>query len=70
VTPTLPFSWYDTPNIHLCSIKDFLLLCEEVGVVIERGIALNDRGRPLDFHAGGWRANLLAQQALFRLRQR
>ncbi|MGE4218607.1 MAG: methionine biosynthesis protein MetW [Alphaproteobacteria bacterium] len=70
VTPTLPFSWFDTPNIHLCSIKDFLLLCDDLGIVIERGIALNDRGRPLDFQAEGWRANLLAQQALFRLRQR
>ena len=31
VTDNLPYSWYDTPNIHFCTIKDFRELCGEVG---------------------------------------
>ena len=29
VTENLPYSWHETPNIHLCTIKDFILFCEE-----------------------------------------
>ncbi|TIO94456.1 MAG: methionine biosynthesis protein MetW, partial [Mesorhizobium sp.] len=28
VTKDLPYSWYDTPNIHFCTIRDFVNLCE------------------------------------------
>ncbi len=31
-TPSLPYKWYDTPNIHLCSIDDFRALCRDMGV--------------------------------------
>src|SRR3546814_6842120 len=43
VTNTLPDTWYNTPNIHLCTMLDFVSLCGEIGVVIERGLALNGR---------------------------
>ena len=49
-TPSLPYKWYDTPNIHLCSIDDFRALCRDMGVVIERAIVLNSKSRP-DPHA-------------------
>ena len=42
----LHYSWHETPNIHLCTIKDFVDLSEEVGAVIERGIALDLAGAP------------------------
>ncbi len=29
VTENLPYSWHETPNIHLCTIKDFMVFCEE-----------------------------------------
>lgn len=29
VTENLPYSWHQTPNIHLCTIKDFMVFCEE-----------------------------------------
>ena len=38
-TPTLPDEWYDTANIHLCTIKDFVSLVRELGVTIEAGFA-------------------------------
>jgi methionine biosynthesis protein MetW len=30
----MPFQWYDTPNIHFCTLKDFRNLCEELGIRI------------------------------------
>ena len=36
VTNRLPNQWYDTPNIHLCTVKDFLDLCREKGVRVEK----------------------------------
>jgi methionine biosynthesis protein MetW len=39
----LPFEWYDTPNIHLCTIKDFRILCYEMGIKIEREIYLKNQ---------------------------
>jgi methionine biosynthesis protein MetW len=46
-TPSLPYKWYDTPNIHLCSIDDFRALCAETGVRIEQAIVLNRNSRPI-----------------------
>ncbi|HET7211428.1 MAG TPA: methionine biosynthesis protein MetW, partial [Methyloceanibacter sp.] len=46
-TDNLPDRWYDTPNIHLCTIKDFLGLCKDVGARVERTVALNAYGRKL-----------------------
>ncbi|MCB1443772.1 MAG: methionine biosynthesis protein MetW [Methyloceanibacter sp.] len=46
-TDTLPESWYDTPNIHLCTIKDFLALCNDMGAHVERAVALNAYGTKL-----------------------
>src|ERR1700738_4667944 len=46
-TNNLPYSWYDTPNIHFCTIKDFRHLCIVVGARMERAIALNPWGKPL-----------------------
>jgi methionine biosynthesis protein MetW len=34
VTRDIPYQWYDTPNIHLCTLKDFEILAARVGLVI------------------------------------
>jgi len=34
VTRQIPYQWYDTPNIHLCTLKDFEILAARVGLVI------------------------------------
>jgi methionine biosynthesis protein MetW len=37
VTSSLPDKWHNTPNIHLCTISDFELLCEDCGInIIEK----------------------------------
>lgn len=68
VTPTLPEPWFRTPNIHSCTIRDFLDLCRELGIVVERAQALNAYGRPRRISlTAGWQ-NLLGEQAVFLLR--
>lgn len=69
VTETLTYQWYDTPNIHLCTIRDFMALCDELGIVVERAISLDSNGT-MRFDAGGRLANLLGEQAVFLLRKR
>ena len=64
-TSTLPNTWYDTDNIHLCTIKDFLSLVEELGVTIEAGFALDRHGQKRGYAATGRLANALSEQALF-----
>ena len=41
VTKRLPYHWYDTPNIHLCTVRDFLDLCREKGVEVEETLHLS-----------------------------
>ena len=45
VTPNLPSSWYETDNLHLCTIKDFEKLCADEGFVVNKKIFLNGQGR-------------------------
>ena len=65
ITDNLPETWYDTPNIHFCTIRDFLLLCRDLGVTVERGIAMNRDGDVLSIDGQGRLANLFATQGLF-----
>ncbi len=65
-TNNLPEGWYDTPNIHLCTIKDFLALCEDMGVKVERAIALNAYGTKL-VSMPLFAQNLFGEQAVFLL---
>jgi len=69
-TPSLPYKWYDTPNIHLCTIKDFRALCDELGIVVDKSISLDSRGRPQAWAADSALANLLGAQAVFQLRRK
>ncbi len=56
-TPHLPHEWYDTPNIHMCTIADFEDMVRAEGFVVDRRILLNGNGNPMrsGFFAG-WRA--------------
>ena len=67
VTRTLGHAWHDTPNIHLCTIADFLSLAQAAGAHIEKALALinNQRTRPMQPNA--WGPNLFAEGAIFLL---
>jgi methionine biosynthesis protein MetW len=69
VTNSLPLKWYNTPNIHLCTILDFAALCEELGIVVERALIINGDGRASEIRSLR-RANLLGEQGMFLLRGR
>ncbi len=68
VTQSLPYLWYETPNIHLCSIDDFVDMTNSMGVKIERFIALDKEGKVSLANKYRPLANLLAAQSLFMLR--
>lgn len=44
VTPSLPYQWYETPNLHFLSIQDFYDYCGDNGLKIERSAFLGERG--------------------------
>ncbi len=68
VTGSLPEPWWSTPNIHLCTIRDFVEMTAELGLAIEAGFAFADGrpARPMDPARAveNWRA----ESALFLLR--
>ena len=41
VTKNLPDEWYNTPNLHMCTIKDFFNFCSKKNIEIYKSIALN-----------------------------
>lgn len=69
VTGSLPHAWYETPNIHFCTIRDFLGLVDRVGATVERAVVLNEAAVPLRARAPAWLWNLTGQQAVFVLRR-
>lgn len=67
-TRALDYAWHDTPNIHLCTIADFVALARETGAEIERAIAISEAGRTRAMNADAWAPNLFAEGAIFLLR--
>ena len=69
VTGALAASWYETANIHLCTLRDFTDLVDQIGLRVESCITLS-KGRAREL-SGKPRArdNLLAQQGVFVLRR-
>ena len=69
-TRNLPYAWYETPNIHFCSIKDFRALCFAVGAKMDQAVALNAWGRQMRLKMPWWFWNLFGEQAVFLLSRR
>ena len=69
-TDILPDSWYETPNIHFCTIKDFRELCDVLDANMEKAVALRASGKPLKIAAPWWFWNLFGEQAVFLLSRR
>ena len=57
----LPYEWYDTPNIHFCSISDFENFCNKEGFKITRRIYLKRMNRQIK----PWFPNLFASFSIF-----
>jgi len=69
-TKTLGYSWHETPNIHLCTIADFVALTDEVGGVVQSALALRKDGHTQAMQAHSWGPNLMAEGAIFFLRSK
>ena len=67
VTESLPYTWYDTPNIHFFTIKDFLNLCNEMNIVIEKSIGLTSKGKQFDISESVTGVNFFTHEAIFLL---
>ena len=61
ITPSLPYRWYDTPNLHFLSIKDFEKFCVEQKIIVEKKVFLAER-RIVRFMP-----NLFALNAIFQM---
>ena len=66
-TRTLGHEWHNTPNIHLCTILDFIDLCESLEVRVERRISLGRSGRASPWLSSHRVANMFGEQAVFLL---
>ncbi|MFT8523474.1 methionine biosynthesis protein MetW [Gluconobacter oxydans] len=69
MTPVWNTPWYSTPNIHPCTIRDFLLLCEEEGYVIQQWLAIDEDGARAPWRRSIRLANLFGEQAMFLLKR-
>ena len=69
MTRTWNRGWYETPNIHPCTIRDFFELCAREGYVVEEWLAADDEGARSPWRRSAWLANLFGEQALFKLRR-
>jgi homoserine O-acetyltransferase/O-succinyltransferase len=61
ITSSLPYSWYDSPNIHFLSLRDFERFCQEIGAQITEKIPLV-KNKP---KAVRFAPNLFAEQAIY-----
>jgi len=64
VSEDLPYQWYDTPNIHLCTVADFDEFCGQRGFHVLERVVLRDARRVKAF------PNLLGVLAIYRFRRR
>jgi methionine biosynthesis protein MetW len=62
VSKTLPYEWYNTPNVHLCTIHDFEALCQKLNIsIMERNVITDDK-------AVQFMPNWLGNLAMYRLK--
>jgi len=61
------YCWHDNPDIHLCTVLDFVDLCEELSLKIDRGLSVDHHNRVRTIKTGSHTANLKGEQAIFLL---
>ncbi len=65
VNKTIPFEWFDTPNIHFCSIKDFEKLCADMNFSVKKKIFLTSKHKLLGLLGRNYLANFFAEYGIF-----
>lgn len=69
-TRVLDQNWYETPNLHFCTIRDFVALTEALGAEVERAVALDRHGHIHDVSGRPTFANLFGVLGVFLLTRR
>jgi methionine biosynthesis protein MetW len=69
-TRVLDQHWYETPNLHFCTIRDFVALTEALGAEVERAVALDRHGHIHDVSGRAAFANLFGVLGVFLLSRR
>ena len=59
----LSYEWFDTPNIHLCSVKDFIELCNKNRIIIKDKVLLDENGKKI--RSINFLENLISYQVIF-----
>jgi methionine biosynthesis protein MetW len=70
ITENLSYPWYETPNIHFCTIRDFVQLVELADARIVRAVAMDSSGAQIRVNAPWWAWNLFGEQAVFLLERK
>lgn len=65
VTRSLSYQWYDTPNIHFCTIIDFIRLCESLNLKIEKSVYVTETGTSSSVKGNIKFANFFGQHGIF-----
>lgn len=65
VTRTLSYEWYDTPNIHFCTITDFIQLCKRLDLTIEKSLYVTENGGASYIGSRTPFANFFGQHGIF-----
>lgn len=67
MSETLSYEWYETPNIHFCTLIDFRVLCEEMGLRVLDFYAIRTDGSAQRVRGQGKISNLLGEKGVFLL---
>ena len=65
ITKNLPHEWHNTPNLHMCTIKDFFIFCKKRNINIFKSLALNEEKIPeISFNNVNYK-NLISELGIF-----
>ncbi len=68
MSKTLPYNWYDTPNIHLCTFRDFEVLCHEKGIrILNRTVVDGEHKEHLSINL--W-PSMLGETAIYHIKRK
>ena len=65
ITKSLPYTWYNTPNLHMCSIKDFYQFCEKKKIKIDKVVGINGEKISSIYRVNLEMKNLLSEVGIF-----
>ena len=69
VAPHAHGGWSDSDTLHLCTIRDFMVLIETLGLSVDKAVPISEGEARAPFAKSAWAANWLAEEAVFLLRR-